>query len=338
MNAEKTGTYLAILRKTQGMTQQETADRLGVSNKTVSKWESGGGFPDITVLPALAELYGVTADDILAGETLTDRRRDMVKENTAAQKKRLLVRLRTRFDVCFALSLALAVVALFGIPYASLAALPLSVAAVWAGYVLVAHPIRYGDVEGDTGLWEDLYRKLLIAFLLQEWALLRFIHFGKGMYIDPETRTFHYDGDEWKPAVFCAGVLVLLWVLEWSLRRIAGAEARLLPGSLLVRTVTFWLLWGMVFWILWQKMDRLFQDVLAPWVEKYGEGVLTDPRFDTIWPKAKAQRDAELLPLLWRRRAVLAAGAISGLGLLLFQLRGLLRRKKQSRPLAEPRE
>ena len=50
------------------MTQQEVADQLGVSNKTVSKWESGGGFPDITVLPALAELYGVTADDILAGE------------------------------------------------------------------------------------------------------------------------------------------------------------------------------------------------------------------------------------------------------------------------------
>ena len=338
MDAEKTGAYLAMLRKIKGMTQQEAAERLGVSNKTVSKWESGGGFPDITVLPALAELYGVTADDILAGETLTDRRRDMVQENTAVQKKRLLMRLRTRFDVCFALSLALAVVALFGIPYVSLAALPLAAAAVWMGYVLVAHPIRYGDVEADTGLWEDLYRKLLIAFLLQGWALLRFIHFGKGMYIDPETMTFRYDGDEWKPAVFCAGVLVLLWVLEWSLRRIAGAEARLLPGSLLVRTVTFWLLWGMVFWILWQKTDRLFQDVLAPWVEKYGEGVLTDPRFDTIWPKAKAQRDAELLPLLWRRRAVLAAGGVSGLGLLLFQLRGLMRRKKKGSPLAEPQE
>ena len=68
MDAQKTGTYLAMLRKTRGMTQQEVADQLGVSNKTVSKWESGGGFPDITVLPALAELYGVTADDILAGE------------------------------------------------------------------------------------------------------------------------------------------------------------------------------------------------------------------------------------------------------------------------------
>lgn len=70
MDTTKTGSYLAALRKDAGMTQQETADRLGVSNKTISKWESGGGFPDIAILPALAELYGVTADDILAGETV----------------------------------------------------------------------------------------------------------------------------------------------------------------------------------------------------------------------------------------------------------------------------
>ena len=70
MDTMKTGSYLAALRKDAGMTQQETADRLGVSNKTISKWESGGGFPDIAILPALAELYGVTADDILAGETV----------------------------------------------------------------------------------------------------------------------------------------------------------------------------------------------------------------------------------------------------------------------------
>lgn len=68
MDTMKTGSYLAALRKDAGMTQQEAADRLGVSNKTISKWESGGGFPDIAILPALAELYGVTADDLLAGE------------------------------------------------------------------------------------------------------------------------------------------------------------------------------------------------------------------------------------------------------------------------------
>lgn len=69
MNTEKIGAYLASLRKGQNMTQQEEAERLGVSNKTVSKWESGAGLPDIGALPAIAALYGVTADDILAGET-----------------------------------------------------------------------------------------------------------------------------------------------------------------------------------------------------------------------------------------------------------------------------
>ena len=69
MDMEKTGTYLASLRRGRDMTQQQVADILGVSNKTVSKWESGAGLPDIGALPALAALYGVTADDILAGET-----------------------------------------------------------------------------------------------------------------------------------------------------------------------------------------------------------------------------------------------------------------------------
>lgn len=70
MDTMKTGAYLAALRKDANMTQQDVADRLGVSNKTISKWESGGGFPDIVILPALAELYGVSADELLAGEPL----------------------------------------------------------------------------------------------------------------------------------------------------------------------------------------------------------------------------------------------------------------------------
>ena len=69
MNVEKVGAYLASLRRGRGMTQQQVADTLGVSNKTISKWESGAGLPDIAALPSLAALYGVTADDILAGET-----------------------------------------------------------------------------------------------------------------------------------------------------------------------------------------------------------------------------------------------------------------------------
>ncbi len=62
------GEFLATLRKAHGYTQQEVADRLSVSNRTVSAWERGTVLPDILLLPALAELYGVTADEILAGE------------------------------------------------------------------------------------------------------------------------------------------------------------------------------------------------------------------------------------------------------------------------------
>lgn len=70
MDAMKIGDFLSALRKAQGYTQQAVAERLNLSNKTISKWESGGGLPDITVLPALAELYGVTVDEILAGQRL----------------------------------------------------------------------------------------------------------------------------------------------------------------------------------------------------------------------------------------------------------------------------
>ena len=55
-------------------------------------------------------------------------------------------------------------------------------------------------------------------------------------------------------------------------------------------------------------------------VERYGEDILTDSRFDELWPKLKAKRNAELLPYIRARRAVLAAGGVSGLGLLAFQL------------------
>ncbi|MBE7087937.1 MAG: helix-turn-helix domain-containing protein [Clostridiales bacterium] len=61
------GQFLATMRKSKGYTQQEVADRLGVSNRTLSAWETDKVYPDILALPALAELYGITVDEILKG-------------------------------------------------------------------------------------------------------------------------------------------------------------------------------------------------------------------------------------------------------------------------------
>ena len=70
MSKTTIGEFLAILRRSKGYTQQEVADKIGVSNKTVSGWETGISCPDISLLPVLADLYGVTCDEILRGERI----------------------------------------------------------------------------------------------------------------------------------------------------------------------------------------------------------------------------------------------------------------------------
>lgn len=58
---------LTVLRKRSGMTQAELAEKLSYSDKSVSKWERADGVPDVVVLKKLAELYGVTLDQIVSG-------------------------------------------------------------------------------------------------------------------------------------------------------------------------------------------------------------------------------------------------------------------------------
>ena len=68
MDNIKTGKLIAKLRKKKGLTQQQLADKLNLSNKTISKWESGSGSPDISNLLVLAEALDVSVDELLKGE------------------------------------------------------------------------------------------------------------------------------------------------------------------------------------------------------------------------------------------------------------------------------
>ncbi len=72
MDAKKTGALIAERRKALGLTQKELAGRLIVSDKAVSKWETGAGYPEVTMLPLLAETLGITVDELLAGELRAD--------------------------------------------------------------------------------------------------------------------------------------------------------------------------------------------------------------------------------------------------------------------------
>ena len=68
MTNKSMGSFLAELRKEKGVTQKELADYLNVSDKTVSHWECDNYSPDISVIPVLAEFFGVTCDELLKGE------------------------------------------------------------------------------------------------------------------------------------------------------------------------------------------------------------------------------------------------------------------------------
>lgn len=65
MNERSIGQLLSAFRKKKGYTQQEVAEKCNVSNKTVSSWERDASSPDISMLPTIAELYGVTCDELL---------------------------------------------------------------------------------------------------------------------------------------------------------------------------------------------------------------------------------------------------------------------------------
>ena len=72
MNQYITGTVIKELRNRHGMTQTELAEKLGVSAKTISKWETGKGYPDITLLEPIAEVFSVSVTELLSGNAITN--------------------------------------------------------------------------------------------------------------------------------------------------------------------------------------------------------------------------------------------------------------------------
>ena len=87
MNQYVTGTVIRELREKNRMTQLQLAERLGVSDKTVSKWETGKGYPDITLLEPIAKVFRVSVTELISGNTVQNA-------NVSANM------MRSKFHVC----------------------------------------------------------------------------------------------------------------------------------------------------------------------------------------------------------------------------------------------
>jgi transcriptional regulator with XRE-family HTH domain len=73
MDMVKIGSFLAELRKERGLTKEKLGESLGVTNKTVSRWETGSYLPPVEMLQALSTYYGITINEILSGQRLSEQ-------------------------------------------------------------------------------------------------------------------------------------------------------------------------------------------------------------------------------------------------------------------------
>ena len=72
MDAKRFGTFLALRRREKGMTQAALAEKIHVTDKAVSRWERGVGFPDISTLEPLADALDVSVLELMRAEKLTE--------------------------------------------------------------------------------------------------------------------------------------------------------------------------------------------------------------------------------------------------------------------------
>lgn len=108
MEKKTMGSFLAALRRANGMTQKELAERLNVSDKSVSRWERDDGAPDLALIPVIAEVFGVTCDELLRGERAAAGEEQGAQSTPKGeqQKKHLLAASLSRFRSRCCISLA----------------------------------------------------------------------------------------------------------------------------------------------------------------------------------------------------------------------------------------
>lgn len=120
MEKKTMGSFIAVLRKARGMTQRELAEKLNVSDKSVSRWERDETYPDLTLIPIIAELFGVTADELLKGQRINAEKSEnensstteISRKNIEKLLKIELSRLKSRTIISFGLIL-ISVIAFF---------------------------------------------------------------------------------------------------------------------------------------------------------------------------------------------------------------------------------
>lgn len=149
MEPTRIGRFIAERRKALGLTQRQLAERLAVSDKAVSKWETGRGLPDVLLMPPLCAVLGITVNDLLSGERVgegdyrkkaEENMMELMREN-AENRQRLLQSIACGGVTVVAVCALVALAAFLPLPaFARMALLLLAMATavvgIWAAATL----------------------------------------------------------------------------------------------------------------------------------------------------------------------------------------------------------
>ena len=116
MNQVKIGQFIKAIRKEKSLTQREVAEKLNISEKTVSKWETGNGLPEVSLMLPLCELLEISVNELLSGERLDEKRyykkaeqnmMSLMEEKAEAKKKLVIAAIIAGITVLAGLTLIL---------------------------------------------------------------------------------------------------------------------------------------------------------------------------------------------------------------------------------------
>lgn len=124
MDQVKIGKFIAALRRQAGLTQEGLGEKIGVTNKTISRWENGNYMPDIEMLQLLSQELGVSIHELLAGERMPDEplREPSVQAPSASaftfeERKAYFIRKWRREHIPLFVFLLVILIAAFALPF-----------------------------------------------------------------------------------------------------------------------------------------------------------------------------------------------------------------------------
>lgn len=157
MDQVKIGSFIKAVRKEKGLTQHEVAEMLFISDKTVSKWETGNGMPDVTLMLPLCNILGISVNELLSGERLnSDQYYKKAEENILTlmderkrEKKKLILSILVGLTVMIS-----AFTLLFVAAYADLSEATRIVLIVIGIIILIIGIIPAAILDKDAGYYE----------------------------------------------------------------------------------------------------------------------------------------------------------------------------------------